>query len=125
MKHFAPAALAGLALSAFALAAPAAADTVDAMVGNTILETMADGSTTRFKAKADNTFTVEAPNGVVIKGAWRRNGDQLCMSQTDPAPPAGAPAESCIPIDDHKLGDSWTMKGGDGSDVKLSIVAGQ
>lgn len=125
MKLSATVAVVGATLGALAISPPAIADTVDAMVGNTILEMTPDGAVTRFKARADNTFTVEAPNGVVIKGAWRRAGAQLCMSQTDPAPAPGAPPESCIPIDDHKLGESWTMKGADGSEIKLSIVPGQ
>lgn len=103
----------------------ALADNLAGYYGNTVVQTLPDGSVVKTKINKDGTYTSALPNGSTAKGTWAwKDATTACFTQTEPAPAAGAGA-ACFPIDARKVGDSWTGKGADGkTDVKYSLVAG-
>lgn len=109
--------LAALALVAL-VAAPAYAGDLDAAFGNTVRVTTAAGATVQYLYNADHTYTMVAPDGAHVSGAWATRGGQLCTT------PTGG-HESCVPLQpNHKVGDNWTQSEADGSTVTIAIVAG-
>ena len=114
--------LAGAA--ALALAGVAHAD-MSGMVGNTIVLAGANNLMIKVQLHADGTYQTVVGGGPTVKGAWKDKDGQLCYTQTEPAPPAGQPAEFCAPgMNGRKVGDSWTQQGPGGT-LNGSVVAGQ
>ncbi len=110
---------------ALALAGAAHAD-MSGMVGNTMVVTLPDNNTVKVQLHADGTYQTARSNGPTVKGTWAAKGDQLCYTQTDPAPPADRPQPFCIAgMDGHKVGDNWSSPGQGGATMKMGIVAGQ
>lgn len=101
-------------LSAAVLAAlsvsPAFAAGDDVMApyyGNTVIATggMAD---THSNYNADHTFVMNVPAfHMSFKGTWKIDGANMC--RTFDAPPPGTPNPLCMPLEAHKVGDSWTV----------------
>ncbi len=103
--------------SAFALAATAAfAGPLDSRFGNTTITKDAQGNETHLYYAADGTFTGKQ-NGQDFKGSWALNGGTVCLT-FDPVP-AGVTNPTCLPVSEHKVGDSWTA-----GPFSISLVAG-
>lgn len=116
MKTFATA----LALGATLVAMPAFADTMQNSYANTIVVTSAaGGEQTLFHFNADGTFTGVAPGGSQMAGTFTIQGDQLCLQY-----PNGN--QGCTAIaTDKDVGDVWTQRGIDGSDISVELRAGR
>jgi hypothetical protein len=76
--------------------------------------------------KPDHTFDFSASMTLIHRsgtGTWKieANGE-ICRDIKDP--PAGVTNPSCGPIAPHKVGDSWTVTGKDGTVRMLKLVAG-
>lgn len=109
---------------ALVLAGGAHAD-MSGMVGNTIQLTGGNGQVIKVQLHADGTYQTVVGGGPTIKGTWKDKDGQLCYTQTDPAPQAGAPAEFCAPgMNGRKVGDTWTQQG-PGGQMNGTVVAGQ
>ena len=121
------------AMAGVALAGSALAGSMEARIGNTVVASAPDGSTTKLYYNADNTFTVKAEAGgkVVLesKGTWRQDGDNLCVTSEAAFGPFEADKERCIPLAGDKVGDSWQTpaKDAQGNDITITvtIVAGR
>lgn len=110
-------------LAAFAVAAliatPALAGELDSAFGNTVRVTLGNGAVVQYHYDADNTYTMIAPDGSQVHGAWALRGGQLCST------PTGG-AESCVPVQaGRNVGDTWTQTDTDGATVTIAIVAGR
>jgi hypothetical protein len=94
-------------------------------IGNT-LEASDAGGVTRVHYRADHTWTAVGPQGT-SKGTWSiKNGDELCVTQTEPAPPANMASPPCAKLEPHKVGDTWQWTApGAPSPTTLKLVAGQ
>jgi opacity protein-like surface antigen len=117
--------IAGAAFLALAGAAQAA-DPYANFYGNTVNITGSDGTKVTSYVNADMTWEQHAPAGVV-KGtyAWK-DATTACFTQTDPAPKSADGATVCLPNQTaHNVGDSWTVAGGDGKPVTVSLTAGR
>ena len=115
-------------LAAAAIAALSAgvafADNLAGYYGNTVVITSPDGKVTKSKVAADKTYTTTTPDGKTTKGTWAWQDDKVaCFTQTDPAPAAGM-KPLCLPIDAHKVGDKWDVKGKDGKVVASYELTG-
>lgn len=118
--------LAGMVVAALGVSmAVAADDPMAGRYGNTVVTTSADGKEAgRSYYNADGTFSRKTAAGE-IKGTWKLDGDKLCLTQTEPAPPAGAPA-TCIPANGgKKVGDSWDVTLPDGTKLKATLQQGR
>ncbi|HTQ13630.1 MAG TPA: hypothetical protein VMH86_07125 [Rhizomicrobium sp.] len=94
-----------LLASAFALACTAAlAGPLDSRFGNTTITRDGQGNETHIYYAADGTLTGKQ-NGQPFKGSWKLNGGTVCLT-FDPVP-QGATNPTCVPVSDHKVGDSW------------------
>jgi hypothetical protein len=114
------------AAAGLALAGVAHAD-MSGLVGNTILINGPPGGPIKIQLKSDGTYQTVSAAGTA-KGTWKADGDKLCYTQTDPAPPAGRPNPFCAQgMDGKKVGDTWTVPGGPngGPAMNGSVVAGQ
>jgi len=115
-------------LTAFAVAAfsaslaMAADDPMANRYGNTTVVTNAKGEVTKLMYNKDGTMTVVQPDGSKVTAKWAVKEGKLCITP-DGGPMAGK--EQCNPFDpSKKAGDNWEITAGDGSKVKISIVAG-
>jgi hypothetical protein len=98
-------------LMASAVALPAAAGTMAARFGNTLVGTRPDGMEMKLYFKKDNTFDGKLTLGFngrtfLFGGTWRQDGDKLCTTQTRGLGPEKG-VEKCGPIKGDKPGDSW------------------
>ncbi|WP_425996143.1 hypothetical protein [Caulobacter sp. DWR1-3-2b1] len=112
------------AVLALGISGAAMADPMASAYGNTVAITYPNGMVAKMLIDADGHYTTKSPDGSTMKGAWKIEGGATCLTQTDPVPPAGAPA-NCSPTVERKVGDSWTTPGPNGSTITLSIVAGR
>ena len=117
--------LAAVAFAASAAVAVASEDPMAGRYGNTVVTTTADGKEAgRTYYDADGKMSRTTPAGT-IKGTWKIEGDKLCITQTEPAPPAGTPP-TCIPANGgKKVGDSWDVTLADGIKLKAAIQQGR
>jgi hypothetical protein len=86
--------------------------------GNTVVGKSARGEM-HIQYSADHTYKTTF-NGRPSSGTWAINGDQVCLTQTDPKPSMAIPPR-CYAMAAHKVGDSWTTPQG----MTMSLVAGQ
>lgn len=102
-----------LAASLIALsAAPALAgdDVMASFYGNTVISKGGMGEVHTYY-NADHTFTMKAPAfDVSWKGTWKVDGGNMCRA-FDGASPPGVTNPLCLPIEAHKVGDTWTVAG--------------
>ena len=95
--------------------------------GNTVTQTMADGTKIVIYVNPDKTWQ-QTVNGKTAKGtyAWK-DATNVCFTVTDPAPADPTKATFCSQIKgDHKVGDTWTETAGDGkTQVTVAITAGR
>lgn len=117
-----------LAAAAVALSASGALaeDLFAVAYGNTVTQTMPDGSKTMIYVNADKTWE-QHTGGHVVKGtyAWK-DASHACFTVTDPAPKDPANATNCNQIEgNHKVGDTWTETMENGQTMTMSITAGR
>lgn len=117
--------LIGLALAAaVASFAHAADDPIAPRYGNTLVVKGPDGKELiRLYYDQGGVLSTKTPDGKTTKGTWKMDGDKLCLTQTDPAPPPGMGSQ-CQPFSGgHKVGDTWEVTRGDG--VKMTVTLQQ
>ncbi len=117
-----------LAASAVLLSTIAAqADPLAVGYGNTVTVTGPDGTKTVIYVNADQTWEQHMANGMVMKGTFvEKDANNVCFTQTDPAPASPDKATNCNAISgDHKVGDTWTEKTPDGKTVTWAISPGR
>ena len=79
--------------------------TIAARFGNTVIAKGGVGEVHLY-FNADHTFTGKViAMDYPLKGAWKIDGDNLCLSY-DPPPP-GITNPVCQPIAAHNIGDTW------------------
>jgi hypothetical protein len=98
-----------------------AADLMASRYENTTTLTDATG-VTKIHYNKDGTLTVLMPNGTKSTGKWVAKGDKLCVT-VDAGPSAGQ--ETCSPLVERKVGDTWDVTLADGTKVKVALVAGR
>ena len=116
----------GLAAVLLSTAAAQAGDLFAVAYGNTVTQTMPDGSKTIIYVNADKTWE-QHMGGKVIKGTYSWKDDtHACFTETDPAPADPSKATNCNEIKgDHKVGDTWTEQTPDGKTMTMAITAGR
>jgi hypothetical protein len=116
MKKFA----AVLAFGAALIGGGAFADTIENGYGNTFVITNAAGQISRYQFNEDGTFTGLAPGGSTMAGRYTAADGQLCFL----APNGGAPQCTEI-VADKNVGDTWTQRGLDGTEINVTLEAGR
>ncbi len=119
--------LAAVAFTVFsATLAIAADDPMASRYGNTVVAKGADGKEVgRSYYNADGTLTRKTADGKETKNTWKMDGGKICITQTDPAPAAGA-APACLPFPGAKnVGDSWDVTLPDGTKVTATLQKGR
>lgn len=118
--------LAAVAVAAFSVTmAMAADDPMANRYGNTVVAKGADGKELgRTYYNADGTMTRKTSDGKESKGTWKLDGGKICITQTEPAPPAGT-APTCLPFAPHKVGDSWDVTLPDGTKLTATLQQGR
>lgn len=117
-----------LGLAAAVLSAAAAqADPFAVAYGNTVTQTLPNGSKMTIYVNADKTWEQHMADGKVVKGTYSWKDDtHACFTETDPAPADPSKATNCNEIKgDHKVGDTWTEPMGNGQNITMSITAGR
>lgn len=103
--------------SALALVCTTAlAGPLDSRFGNTTITKDTQGNETHLYYAADGTLTGKQ-NGQAFKGTWKINGGTVCLT-FDPVP-AGVTNPTCVPVSEHKIGDTWGA-----GPYSVSLVAG-
>jgi len=122
MKHMALAAAAALFVSTGAWAA----DPFAVAYGNTVTQTLPDGTKMTTYVNADHTWEQHV-GGKTVKGTYAWKDDtHVCFTVTDPAPTDPSKATGCNEIKgDHKVGDTWTEQTPDGKSITMAITAGR
>ena len=112
--------LLAVAVAAIALvAAPAFADgTTDAYNANTVVATGANGAVLKFLFNADGSYTMKAGDQAV-PGRWAVEGAQFCLT------PQGGEKSCSAHAANRKIGDTWSVTGGDGVQYSVTLVAGR
>jgi hypothetical protein len=109
-----------LAVGVAFAAGAAYADTIENAYSNTIVVTPAGSDAgARYLFEADGTFTMTAPDGSAVNGAYAVNGDQICLT------PEGGEQGCTTYVGDKNVGDSWTQTGIDGSEITVTLEAGR
>lgn len=115
-------------ISGLVLVSSAFAGSMDARFDNTVVATSPDGSIVKFYYNADNTFTAKAEMGgktvLESQGAWRQDGDTVCLTAETAFGPFEAGKERCVPLAGEKVGDSWETPGKDaqGNDITITVA---
>ena len=95
--------------------------------GNTVTQTLPDGTKFVIYVNADKTWEQHVGDKTV-KGtyAWK-DDSHVCFTVTDPAPADPSKATMCNEIKgDHKVGDTWTETLPDGkTQITVSITPGR
>lgn len=112
------------AVMALGISGVAMADPMAGVYGNTVTITYPNGMVAKMFIDAGGSYATTGPDGSTMKGSWKVENGATCFTQTDPAPPAGMPA-NCSPTVEKKVGDSWTAPGPEGSTITIAIVAGR
>jgi hypothetical protein len=92
---------------ALALCASAvqAQETMAPYFGNTVIS-KGNGPEVHTYYNADGTVTGKIIGmKLTLKGTWKVDGDQLCLTYTPPPPTVKNPI--CVPNEQHKIGDTW------------------
>ncbi|MBI3678079.1 MAG: hypothetical protein HY243_15830 [Proteobacteria bacterium] len=111
--------------AALLMTGTAHADPFANMYANTVSITTPDGKTSKAYVNQDMSWEQHMADGSVLKGtyAWKDAGT-ACFAQTDPAPRAPA-APNCAKIDEHKVGDTWTVTDDKKQTTTYSLTAGR
>jgi len=118
------------AAAAFAVSASAAnaEDLFAVAYGNTVTQTMPDGSKQIIYVNADKTWETHLADGKVMKGTYEwKDEHTACFTLVDPAPQDPSKATNCNTIEgDHKVGDTWTEQlPNNAGAMTMSITAGR
>jgi len=107
-----------LLATAFALATSAAfaGDIMAPRYGNTVISNDGAGHETHIYYNADGTFTGKQ-GAQAFKGTWKIDSGNICLT-SDPAIP-NTPNPVCVPVAEHKVGDTWGA-----GPYSVSLVAG-
>ncbi|MEJ0026829.1 MAG: hypothetical protein WDN01_12445 [Rhizomicrobium sp.] len=118
--------LAAAATALFSTAA-LADDPFAVAYGNTVTQTLPDGTKLVIYVNPDKTWQQTA-GGKTTKGtyAWK-DATNVCFTVTDPAPADPSQATFCNEIKgDHKVGDTWTETSRDGkTTITMTITPGR
>ncbi len=109
-----------------ALSTAASANPFEPAYGNTVTQTLPDGTKITIYVNPDNTWQ-QMMGGKTTKGtfAWK-DDTHVCFTVTDPAPADPSKATMCNEIKgDHKVGDTWTETTPDGKTITMAITAGR
>lgn len=115
MKKLAALMFLGAALSAGA----ASAQMMQSAFDNTIVVTYANGAQARYHFNADNTFSLQTPDGRTVSGAYAIEGDQICLT------PTGGERACTEYAGEKNVGDTWTQTATDGSQITVTLEAGR
>lgn len=118
--------LAGMVAAALGVSlALAADDPMASRYGNTVVAKSADGKEIgRTYYDADGKYTRKTPAGE-SKGTWKMDGGKICLTQTEPAPPA-TQGTVCLPFPGaKKIGDSWEVTLPDGTKATATLQKGR
>lgn len=113
----------GVLIASVAFAGVALADPQANLYSNTIVITSAAG-VSKALVNEDHSYATTFPDGKVVKGSWAVQGDQVCYTQTDPAP-AATDKPICVENEERKVGDTWEAPGADGKPMKVMLQAGR
>jgi len=88
---------------------------------NTFVVTEANGAVVRYHFNSDGTWDAAPPSGAAINGTYTINGAQICITTAGSTQPP-----QCVDNNTGKhVGDTWTQKAADGTNVTVSLVAGR
>ena len=106
-----------------------AEDLFAAAYGNTVTQTMPNGSKSIIYVNKDHTWEQHNADGNVMKGTFAWKDDHTaCFTMVDPAPKDPAKATNCNTIKGpaHKVGDTWSEKLPDNKGtITMAISAGR
>ena len=75
---------------------------------------------------AGGAMSTKTPDGKTTKGTWKMEGDKICVTQTEPAPPADMAAAQCQPFTGaHKVGETWDVTRPDGTKLSVTLQQGR
>jgi hypothetical protein len=99
-----------------ASAALAGDEVLASRFGNTTITKDASGAEIHIYYAADHTLTGKQGT-IAFKGTWKIDSGTICLT-LDPAIP-NTPNPNCVPVSDHKVGDTWGA-----GPYTVSLVAG-
>ena len=94
---------------------------VSEAVGNTIVETFADGRQAAVWLAADGSYTGEGRKHDRSSGSWRVKGNNLCFKQSHPF---AFGFSFCTPVPDVGMGQPWQAKAPTGDKITVKVVPG-
>jgi major membrane immunogen (membrane-anchored lipoprotein) len=122
----------GVALAAMAavmtVSAAQAKDLFAVAYGNTVTQTMPNGTKLEIYVNKDHSWEQKMPDGKMIKGTYMwKDAHTACFTVTDPAPKDASKATNCNTIKgEHKVGESWTEEmPNHGGKISMTITAGR
>ncbi|MBX3490338.1 hypothetical protein [Parvibaculum sp.] len=113
----------GVLIASVSFAGVALADPQANLYSNTVVITSAAGVSKAF-VNEDHSYTTTFPDGKVVKGSWAVQGDEVCYTQTDPAP-AETDMPICVKNEERQVGDTWEAPGADGKPIKVTLQEGR
>ena len=113
--------LLGLAAAVLFVGSALASDPMASRYDNTTTVTDANGTTKVYYNK-DGTLTSTQPDGSKGTGKWKVADGKLCVT-LDAGPNAGM--ETCSPLVERKVGDTWDVTLANGTKAKVALVAGR
>jgi hypothetical protein len=118
-----------LGVAAVALSASLAVAANDPMASryeNTVVAKTADGKEVgRSYYNADGTVTRKTADGKETKNTWKLENGKVCITQTDPPPPAGMGPVCLAFPGEKKVGDSWDVTLPDGTKLTATLQKGR
>ena len=91
--------------AALSIEAPAAADTIDMLLKNTLTLTDVQGGVTTVLVSEDGKFEQTDAKGMWAAGFWTKEEGRLCIT-------ARGEAQLCMPLEaDKAVGDTWDILG--------------
>lgn len=99
---------------------------------NTVVtKDQATGATSKLWFNKDGSYTAEGTDkdGKTVKltGSWttKDDGKTICLTPNAPEGAKEAPPTSCSALEEHKVGDSWTVTNDQKQTFDVSITAGR
>lgn len=121
------------AVAMVVFAGPASAgDPMANTYDNTVVtKDSATGATAKLLFNKDMTYTGQATDKdgkpVSYSGTWalKDDGKTICLTPNAPPDAKQAPVASCSPLEEHKIGDSWTVTDDRKQSFGVSLVGGR
>jgi hypothetical protein len=102
--------------ASFVFTSPAAADTMDVLLHNTLTLTDADGGVTTVLFSEGGKFEQTNTRGMWAAGFWEKEEGRLCIT-------ARGEAKLCMPLTtDKAVGDRWEISGPTGAVVWIAQI---